>query len=568
MSTSKRLSKAERRNRRIRIGISITAIVVLLLIAAVLFFQKKVRQNFASGNQEILSSKVSTGSISTTVSGSGALVSEGITDVMIPAGVEIKNVYVEAGAPVKEGDILASVETSSVLSALSDTQKKLDELDEQLAEVHDEEVDSKIKTSMKGRVKAIFVEEGDDVSSVMYENGALILLSLDGYMAVDLESTAYKVGDSLTVTTSDGTSYIGTVEKVTAEKTTVLIKDDGPIYRDIVTVGESDTGALYIHEELKITGYAGTVKSIKVSENSSVKASSTLLTLTDTSYSANYDSILKQRKDLEETLQTLIKLYQNGAILAPISGNVDSVSYSDDSSDTETQNGSGYGSAVSAETSVASSQEEESVLLSIDPGKSMTVSISVDETDVLALAVGQEVSLTVESIGDDTYPGTVTEIDTSAASSSGGVTTYSATVKLDRAEKMLAGMTASASIVIEGVDNALLLPDDAVRKTSSTAYVYTSYDESTGELGGMAEVKVGISNGSYVEILEGLRKGDTVYYTESRNNGFGSFNFGGGMPGGNMPGGMPGNMPGNMPGGMPGGRDTPGGSGGMNFPGN
>ncbi len=565
MTTPKRLSKAERRNRRIRIGISFAAIAVLLLIAAVLFFQKKVRQNFASSNQEILSAKVSTGNISTTVSGSGSLVSDGITDVTIPAGVEINNVYLEAGDPVEEGDILASVDTSSVLSALSDTQKKLDELDARLAEVHDEEVDSKIKTSMKGRVKAIFVEEGDDVSSVMYENGALILLSLDGYMAVDLESTAYKVGDSVTVTASNGTSYTGTVEKVTAEKTTVLIEDDGPVYQDMVTVGDFDKGTLYIHEELKITGYAGTVKSIKVSENNSVRASSTLLTLTDTSYSANYDSILKQRKDVEETLQTLIKLYQNGAIVAPISGSVESVSYDDDSSETDTQNSSGSVSVVSGETAVISSQEEESVLLSIDPGKSMTVSISVDETDVLALAVGQEVSVTVESIGDDTYTGTVAKIDTSAASSSGGVTTYTATITLDRAEKMLAGMTASVAIVIEGVDNALLLPDDAVRKTSSSAFVYTSHDESTGELGGMVEVKVGISNGSYVEILEGLGEGDTVYYTESRNNGFGNFNFGGGMPG-NMPGGMPGGMPGNMPGGMPSGRDMPSGSGGMNFP--
>ncbi|MGI6334488.1 MAG: efflux RND transporter periplasmic adaptor subunit [Saccharofermentanales bacterium] len=555
MSTTKRLSKTERRNRRIRVGISIAAIAVLLLIAAVLFFQKKVSQNFASSNQEILSAKVSTGSISTIVSGSGTLVSDGITDVMIPAGVEIKKVYVEVGASIEEGNILASMDTSSVLSALSDTQKKLDELDKQLADVSNKEVGSTIKTFMKGRIKAIFVEEGDDVASVMFENGALMLLSLDGYMAVDLESTAYSVGDSVAVTASNGTTYTGTVEKVTAEKTTVLIGDDGPVYQDTVTVGDSDRGTLYIHEELKITGYAGTVKSIKVSENSSVKASSTLLTLIDTSYSANYDSILKQRKVLEETFQTLIKLYQNGAILAPISGSIDSVSYNEDSAEPDTQNGSGYGSVVSGEAAAASSQEDESVLLSIDPGKNMTVSISVDETDVLTLAVGQEVSVTVESIGDDTYTGTVTEINTSAASSSGGVTTYTATITLDRAEKMLAGMTASTSIVIEGVDNALLLPDDAVRKTSSSAYVYTSYDESTGELGGMVEVKVGISNGSYVEILEGLGEGDTVYYTDSRNNGFGNFNFGNGMPGG-------------MPGNMPGGRNTPNGSGGMNFPGN
>ena len=43
----------------------------------------------------------------------------------------------------------------------------------------------------------------------------------------DLESTAYSVGDSVTVTASDGTTYDGTVEKVSAEITTVLIEDDG-----------------------------------------------------------------------------------------------------------------------------------------------------------------------------------------------------------------------------------------------------------------------------------------------------------------------------------------------------
>ena len=354
-------------------------------------------------------------------------------------------------------------------------------------------------------------------------------------MAVNLDSTAYSIGDSVSVTDSSGNTYTGTVDKVTAEKTTVLIGDDGPVYGDTVTVGDSDSGTLYIHEELKITGYAGTVDSVKVSENSSVRASSTLIKLTDTSYSANYDSLLKQRADLEERLQTLVKLYRSGAITAPLSGIIDTVFYDENSSETEVLNSSGSEAAFSDETETGSEQEE-SALLSIDPGKSMTVSISVDETDVLSLEIGQEVSVSVESIGDDTYTGKVTEIDTSSASGSGGVTTYTATVTLDRAEKMLAGMTASVSVVIKGVDNALLLPDDAVRKTSASAYVYTSRDESTGELGGMTEVTIGLSNGSYVEILEGLSEGDTVYYTESRNNNnFGNFNFG--MPGGGMPGG-------------------------------
>ena len=148
MSSTKRLSRAERRNRRIRIGISIAAVVVLLLIAAILFFQNQVRKNFASNQQEILSAKVSTGSISTTVSDRGACKRrDHRCDDSGRRGNQ--KVYVEVGAPVKEGDILASVDASSVLSALSDTQNELDELDEQLADVSDKEVSSTIKTSMK-----------------------------------------------------------------------------------------------------------------------------------------------------------------------------------------------------------------------------------------------------------------------------------------------------------------------------------------------------------------------------------------------------------------------------------
>ena len=542
MSTAKRLTKAERRSRRIRTGICVAAIVVLLLTAGIFFLQKQVRANFASGEKDVLTAQVSTGSISTTVSGSGSLVSDGITEVTVPAGVEIKKLYVEAGDAVEEGQVLASVDAASVLSTLSELQTQLNELDGQLAELSDNEVDDEIKTALAGRVKALFAKKGDSVSAVMYEHGALAILSLDGYMAVDLRSTAYSVGDAVTVTASDGTEYSGSVAQVTAGVATVLIPDDGPVYEDTVTVGEGDSGKLYIHEPLKITGYAGTVKARKVKLNSEVEADDLIFTLTDTAWSANYDSLLAQRRALEEELQELVSLYQTGTLLAPAAGRVDSV------------------------TDSASSQSAYT-LLSIDPGQTMTVTISVDETDVLSLALGQEATVTVESIGDTRYTGAVTEIDTASATAGGGVTAYSATVTIDRAENMLAGMTASVSVVIEGVDDAMLLPEDAVRKTSSTAYVYTSYDEETGELGDMVEVKVGLSNGSYVEILEGLEEGDTVYYNESQNSGFGGFNFGGGMPSGFGGGSGSGSgSSGGFPGGFGGGSGSGSGSSG-GFPG-
>lgn len=125
--------------------------------------------------------------------------------------------------------------------------------------------------------------------------------------------------------------------------------------------------------------------------------------------------------------------------------------------------------------------------------------------------------MTVDSIENEEFTGTVTEIDTTGTSS-GGVTKYTAVVTIDKTDRMLAGMSASISVTTEGVEDALLIPEDALNQTSSTAYVYTSYDESAGELGGMVEITYGISNGTYLQVLSGLKEGDTVYYYEESNN--------------------------------------------------
>ncbi len=185
----------------------------------------------------------------------------------------------------------------------------------------------------------------------------------------------------------------------------------------------------------------------------------------------------------------------------------------------------------------------------------MTVSISVDETDILSLELDQEATVTVDALDGEAVEAVVSQIDTTATSS-GGVTVYTVTVTLDKAENMLSGMSADVSIIIEGVDDALLIPSDALNQTSSTSYVYTSYDEETGELGGMVEVTTGLNNGSYVEITDGLDEGDTVYYFENEDQSFGFGNMGsfGGMGSSGGMGGM---------GGFPGGDFSGGGMGGM-----
>jgi len=196
----------------------------------------------------------------------------------------------------------------------------------------------------------------------------------------------------------------------------------------------------------------------------------------------------------------------------------------------------------------------------------MTVSISVDETDILTLEQGQSASVSIDALDDAVVEASVTEIDTTSATASGGVTVYTVTVTLDKIEGMLSGMSASVSIVIEGVEDALLIPSDALTQTSTASYVYTGIDSETGELTGMREVTTGLNNGDYVEITGGLSEGESVCYFEDEEFSFSFGNMGsfGGM-GGGMPGGMsggPGEFSGGMPGGMGGGMPS-GFSGGM-----
>ena len=541
------LGKNKKRKRR-KIIITVVSIVLVLAIIAVTgvgFLQRRVREQFASNQGEVLSYEVSAGSISTVVSGSGSLTDVDLNSITVPEGVEITEVKVKTNQAIAKGDILATVDMASVISAMADLQVQIEDLDEQLSDAEDDAASTTIYAGVAGRVKAIFGEAESSVADVMYEHGALALISLDGYMAVDIETDALTVGDGVTVKLSDEEEITGTVESVVGGKATILVTDNGPEYDEAVTVlnGEDTvlgTGNLYIHSALKVTGYAGTIAAVKADVNDKVSDTTKLFTLEDTSYSANYNSLLRERADLEETLLELLTIQRDGAVLAAADGSVYSVDHSDD-----------------AATAV--------VTLSTD--EKMSVTISVDESDILSLELGQTVTVSVSSVSEEeSLAGTLTEINRTSSSSG----TYSAVIEVEKVEGMLSGMTASVSVRIEGVDDAILIPIEALHKTSDGAYVYTSYNEEYQEYGGKVDVVTGLENSTYVEIKSGLSVGDTVYYTE-QESGFGNFGGMGGFPGGNG-GQMPdfgGEMPdfgGGSGGGRPGGNDGfPGGSGG--FPG-
>lgn len=522
------LGKSKKRKKR-KILITVVSIVLVLaivLVAGVSILRRQVRERFASSGDEVLSHQVETGTISTLVSGSGILTNVDAETISIPEGVELTEILVENGETVEENQLLAIADMATVRSALSDIQAQIEDLDDQIYDADGDEASTRVAAGVPGRVKIIYGAVGDNVADVMVENGALAVISLDGYMALDLETEALAEGGSVTVVLADGKEVTSSVESVVGGTATILLTDDGPENGETVTVLADDgtelgTGELYVHSPLMVTGYAGTIRTVHTKPDAKVNKNTYLFTLKDTEYSANYDTLLRERSDAEETLLELLNIQKYGGITAPMSGSLFNVAELEDLEGTE-------------------DTEPVTDLLTLSPDVSMSVTISVDENDILSLELNQETNVTVSSVSEDVLTGIVTEIDKTASDGA-----YTAVITLDKIDGMLPGMSASVDVKIQGVENAVLVPADALHYTSTGAYVYTSYDEQTQEYGGRVDVVTGLSNDDYVEIVSGLNPGDTVWYVEQEEFAFG---FGGmGM--------MPGNMGGGMSGGDFGGRN-------------
>jgi multidrug efflux pump subunit AcrA (membrane-fusion protein) len=249
----------------------------------------------------------------------------------------------------------------------------------------------------------------------------------------------------------------------------------------------------------------------------------------------NYESFLKERRSLEEDLLELIDISRAGAVRAPFDGTVSSVEYND-GSDSNSGSGGGNGGAGDMNDDMddfddfgggdpdssgssgggdSSGASDQTGLVTLAPDKEMSLTISVDETGILSLEVGQTAQVTVNSIGE-MFTGSVTEINRSSSGQS-GVTNYTAVITMPKDPRMMSGMSAKAVVRIQGVAGAILIPEAALHQSRDAAFVYTSYNEETKEFGDPVSVTRGLSDGEMVEIIEGLKEGDTVYYTVSLN---------------------------------------------------
>jgi HlyD family secretion protein len=182
----------------------------------------------------------------------------------------------------------------------------------------------------------------------------------------------------------------------------------------------------------------------------------------------------------------------------------------------------------------------------------MQIEANVAEADIGSVEVGQDVDFTVDAFLGQAFHGKVAQIRY-APTVDQNVVTYATIIAVTNPNlKLMPGMTANVSIIFARHDNALKIPNAALRfrppaaadekksratasaadagaksaqksggghkkdkrKAERTVYVLAPDIQSTNEVKSSVllprQIKTGINDGSFTEVLEGLQAGDEI----------------------------------------------------------
>jgi macrolide-specific efflux system membrane fusion protein len=232
---------------------------------------------------------------------------------------------------------------------------------------------------------------------------------------------------------------------------------------------------------------------------------------------------------------------------APQAGTISAVNYSVG----QTVGGGGNGAASSSSSSgsgagsgsgSSGSSNAFATLLDLDH---MVVKVGFAEADAGKIAVGQPVTISIDSLTGQALTGTVSEIDTVSTVVS-NVVTYNSIISFDSVPASVKpGMTANVSVITASKDNVVAVPSAAISTTGgqSTVTVRTNGKDA------VQTVQTGLKGDGTTEIVSGLNEGDQVVMsvgvvssnssssnrntgTQTRTGTFGGFGGGGGGFGG------------------------------------
>lgn len=567
----KKLGKTTKKQKIVRVCAALVVIAAVILVVPGIVSGS---QKTGAGAVTHKTATVERRSITSELSSSGTISPKDTYSVTALASGEVITADFEEGDQVEKGQVLYTIDSSSMESELKSAQNSLERAQtsyDLAVEDYNEAVNNysgnTYKSTETGFIKTLYIKAGDKVSG----NTKIADIYNDKQMKIRVpflsgEAAVIGAGNQGVVTlTETGEQLSGTVTSVSnMEETltggrlvryvTLQVENPGGLtsaHTATVTVGEF-TCALEGTFEASVDTVMSAdlpstveVETMIVAEGDYVNKGTAIFRMTSKSADnlvRNYKDSMDKAEESLESAQSKVEStqdsYENYTITAPISGTVitKSVKAGDKIS------AGGNSGAVTLATIYDLSQ--------------VTFEMSVDELDVQSVKTGQTVVVTADAFENQTFSGKVTNVSL-ASSNSNGVTNYPVTVTLDEVGSLLPGMNVDGQIILEEAENTLVIPVDSLMRGNRVYVKDDTVKEANGAVPAgfrAVEVETGLINDDYVEIVNGLSEGDEVYVSESSASS-GSMQMmmpaGGGMGGGM--GGAPGGG-GGAPGGGGGGR--------------
>ena len=543
--------------------LSVTVVLLLAIVGKFLLGQRPVAAAI-SYTEESVANRTITNSLT----GSGTLQPANSYTVTTLIEGEVLSANFEEGDTVEADTVLYEIDSDDAAANIEKAQISLNQAQRSYENAAKNQT---VQANSSGTLYTLDVKVGDEVS----QGQTIATIHNDSTMTLTVpfpaeDAATFYVGQSAQVTLDgsfetlngtveaiSGSEMVGTGNTVTRE-VTIAVKNPGGLSTSQVAaasiggLGSAGNGTFTYQSESTVTVSAsGTVTAVHISEGSSVSKGQTLIALGGDDLDSQIQNAADSLRNAELSMENTQKQLENYTITSPISGTV-----------------------IDKEYKAGDTVESGKTLCTIYDLSYLEMTLNIDELDISTVAVGQTVQITAEAVEDKTFTGVVTKVSV-AGTTSGGITSYPVTVRIDETDGLLPGMNVDAEIVLEEAADTLAIPSSAVtRGSGNTSLVLITQDSPSAESAVEQEspegyvyvqVETGISDNSYVQILSGLQEGDTVAYV-TRSTESGSMMMGG-MPGA-MGGDMPSGMPSGMGGGAPGGGGMPSGGGpGGGFPG-
>ncbi len=485
-------------------------IIVMIIGVSMLFNGMRSRMSQTIYNSHI----VSPGSVEISVTGSGKLEPTEVENIALPEGIKVNEVLVEVGDVIEEGQMLAELNPDFLHDQVASLMDEISSLDKQLTQMNDSKTIEYVYAPVKGRIKYIAVEVGDDVTSSIAEHGALAILSTDGKMHVEIQTDAVlDIYTEVTVKWNNGEKK-GKLASKTAIGYRITLTDNGTPYGEEASVYDGETllgsGTIQVNKPIAVYGNGGTIDKIHYGENKSISANTKLFTLDNEPFTNSYQQTYSQRQDLAEQLQTLMSYMESPYVLAENKGTVSQVLISD--GDTTANAGTGNSTSMGSTTT---SDSGKTTAFVINKSGELQMNVAVDELDISSMKLNQVAEITLDAISSETFGATVTRISYLGVVN-GNITTYNVELTLESDERFLAGMNGNATIIIDEAEEVLLVPIEAINEDATGIYVYVSESGAAdGSDRQRRDITTGLSDGEYAEITDGLTKGEIVQYVKA-----------------------------------------------------